>query len=149
MPQVHLPFRDEGDPIPCFRSRSQSAVGDGLRKTEQQVVLSPGRALSRMLATMDQKAVVVELKAHKVTLAGDELREFESEVAVLAKLLSGTDPLLWGTLRGEGYLHQPARSAFAFIYQIPRTVAVTDNMTSPTTLLDLIGTTRPTPNKPG
>jgi hypothetical protein len=130
-------------------TRSQSAIGDGLQKTEQMITLRPGKASSRMFATMNQKTVIVEFKAHKVTLAGNDLKEFEADVASLAKLLSGTDPLLCRTLKGEGYFHQQARSAFAFIYQLPRTVEVADDMTSPSTLLDLIKSTRPVANKPG
>ncbi|KAF4339483.1 hypothetical protein FBEOM_6604 [Fusarium beomiforme] len=130
-------------------ARSQSTVGDGLCKTEQVVALRPGQTSSRMFATMDQKTVIVEFRAHKVTLAGKDLKEFESDVAALARLLSGTDPLLCRTLKGEGYFHQPSRHAFGFIYQFPKTAKVPDDATSPTTLLDLIKTTRPTANKPG
>jgi hypothetical protein len=129
-------------------TRSQSAVGDGLLKTEEMVVLRPGRA-SRLFASMGQRTVIVEFKSHNATLAGNNLKDFESAVVVLAKMLSGTDPLLCRTLKGEGYFHSTTRHAFAFIYQVPRTVVVPNVAASPTTLLDLIRATRPVANKPG
>ncbi|KAJ4032227.1 hypothetical protein NW761_012786 [Fusarium oxysporum] len=129
--------------------RSRSTVADGLRKSEGMVTLRPGRPSSRMFATMNQRTVIVEFKEHNLIPSVTYMNDFETDVAALAKLLSGTDPLLCRTLKGEGYFHQPSRSAFAFIYQVPKLVVIPDDVTRPTTLLDLIMATRPALSKPG
>ncbi|KAF5568229.1 serine threonine kinase 33 [Fusarium phyllophilum] len=133
----------------CLTDRSRNTILDGLRKSEQMVTLRPGTSSSRMFATMNQKTVIVEFKQHNLAHSVGYMNDFEYDVAALARLLSGTDPLLCRTLKGEGYFHQPGHSAFAFIYQIPKLAVIPDDMTRPTTLLDLVVTTRPAPNKPG
>ncbi|KAF5671116.1 hypothetical protein FDENT_11000 [Fusarium denticulatum] len=129
--------------------RSRNTILDGLRKSEQMVTLRPGTPSSRMFATMNQKTVIVEFKQHNLAYSVGYMNDFEYDVAALARLLSGTDPLLCRTLKGEGYFYQPSRSAFGFIYQVPELAVIPDDATRPTTLLDLIATTRPAPSKPG
>ncbi|KAG5796493.1 hypothetical protein H9Q69_004457 [Fusarium xylarioides] len=129
--------------------RSRNTILDGLRKSEQMVTLRPGTPSSRMFATMNQKTCIVEFKQHNLAHSERYMNDFEYDVATLARLLSGTDPLLCRTLKGEGYFHQPSHSAFGFIYQVPKLAVIPDDATRPTTLLDLIATKRPAPSKSG
>ncbi|KAF5602016.1 hypothetical protein FPCIR_2093 [Fusarium pseudocircinatum] len=129
--------------------RSRNTILDGLRMSEQMVTLRPGTHSSRMFATMNQKTVIVEFKQHNLAHSAADMNGFEYDVAALARLLSGTDPLLCRTLKGEGYFPLPSHSAFGFIYQVPKLAVIPDDATRPTTLLDLIATTRPAPSKPG
>jgi hypothetical protein len=121
----------------------------GLARNETDVTLRPGPVDSRMFASMGQDVVLVEFKSHKDTLTGTELALFESEVARLVKRLTCADAALCRILKALGYFHKISHSCFAFIYQIPRNMSVPDHAATPTTLLDLISTTRETPNRPG
>ncbi|KAH8694339.1 hypothetical protein GQ44DRAFT_719490 [Phaeosphaeriaceae sp. PMI808] len=129
--------------------RSQHIPNAGLLKTEGEVTLRSGPNASRMIAAFDQDIVLVEFKPHKNTLAGQEFSIFEYEVAKLVKILSCADEALCRILKAIGYFHQAARFCFALIYQLPRNVLVPVQATTPTTLLDIIKTTRESPNRPG
>ncbi|PNP60686.1 hypothetical protein FNYG_14600 [Fusarium nygamai] len=74
--------------------RSRNTILEGQRKSEQMVTLGPGTPSSRMFATTNQKTVIVEFKQHNVFASVRYINDFERDVAALAQLLSGTDPLL-------------------------------------------------------
>jgi hypothetical protein len=125
--------------------QSQHVPDARLRKAETEIVLRPGPSASRMIATVGQETILVEFKSHKSTLAGQELSIFESEVIKLVKLLSCAEAPLCRILKAAGYFHQTSRFCFVYLYQLPSNVSVPADATSPTTLHDLISTTRPSP----
>jgi serine/threonine protein kinase len=128
--------------------QSQLVQDDSLKKDESETTLRPGTVSTRMFATLDHENVIIEFKGYRSTAGPDGIQNLESEVLKLLKLLNCVDAPLCRILRGIGYFHQPTRSCFGFIYQLPKAIYLDPNGSSPRTLLDMIGSTRESPRDP-
>jgi hypothetical protein len=123
-------------------------VQDGNLKLKTEPTLRPGPASTRMFATLDHEDVVIEFKSYRSTAGPDDIQNLESEVLKLLKLLNCVNAPLCRILKGIGYFHQPTRSCFAFLYQLPKAIYLDPNSSSPRALLDLIRATRKSPREP-
>jgi hypothetical protein len=128
--------------------RSQHIQETGLKRDEAEATLHLGTNSSRMLATLDQETTIVEFKGYNCTPGTNELDDIRTEVVTLVKLLNCVDAQLCRILKSTGYFHQPSRSCFAIIYQLPRGTHVDSNASSPMTLLSMIKATRKSPRDP-
>jgi serine/threonine protein kinase len=148
-PQSSLNLRALRETFLRLNLQSQLVEGDNLKKDESETILRPGTTSStRMLATLSHENVIIEFKGYQSTAGPDDIQNLESEVLKLLKLLNCVDTPLCRILKGIGYFHQPTRSCFAFLYQLPKAIYVDPNSSSPMTLLNMIKATRKSPRDP-
>ena len=103
---------------------------------------------SRFFGDSRGRRVLVEYRAYQGNLGGTDLERLKGSISDLAVVLHHAEASLCRIPKCIGFIHQVQRNRFALLYEVPRIAVAGPDSQRPSTLLDLIKKTRPSPVDP-